>query len=121
MPILDVLEKNNLDHILCIVTRYFGGILLGSGGLVRAYSKSTSECINKSTIINIEKGKNINIIFDYDMENTIDSKIKKENICNKYYSDKIIYNLNVTEKELNNLKNLNNIIIETLNDTYVDN
>lgn len=40
MPILNVLEKQNLNFILCIVVRYFGGILLGTGGLVHAYTLS---------------------------------------------------------------------------------
>ena len=44
-PMLDVLKKNNMTNILAIVTRYFGGILLGAGGLVRAYSSSVSECL----------------------------------------------------------------------------
>ncbi|MBQ3253267.1 MAG: YigZ family protein [Acholeplasmatales bacterium] len=44
-PMMDVLKKNNMTNILAIVTRYFGGILLGAGGLVRAYSSSVSECL----------------------------------------------------------------------------
>ena len=39
IPILQVLDKNNLNYVLCVVIRYFGGIKLGAGGLVRAYSK----------------------------------------------------------------------------------
>ncbi len=45
-PILDALKKSEYTNILAIVTRYFGGILLGAGGLIRAYSDSTSSCIN---------------------------------------------------------------------------
>lgn len=44
-PMIDVLKKNNMTNILAITTRYFGGILLGAGGLVRAYSSSVSECL----------------------------------------------------------------------------
>ena len=44
-PIMQVLDKNNLQNIICVVIRYFGGIKLGAGGLIRAYSKSASECI----------------------------------------------------------------------------
>ena len=44
-PILDCLEKNNLNHTLCIVTRYFGGIKLGASNLLRAYLNSATECI----------------------------------------------------------------------------
>jgi len=45
MPILNILDKNNLNHVLLVVVRYFGGIKLGAGGLVRAYSNTAKECI----------------------------------------------------------------------------
>ena len=44
-PMMDVLKKNNLTNVLVIVTRYFGGILLGAGGLVRAYSDSVAQVL----------------------------------------------------------------------------
>ena len=49
MPIFNVLEKNNLNNVLIVVVRYFGGIKLGAGGLFRAYSNSASEIIKKIT------------------------------------------------------------------------
>ena len=51
-PILKVLENNDLNNILAIVVRYFGGIKLGAGGLVRAYSSAVSECLNNAEIVN---------------------------------------------------------------------
>jgi len=59
MPILNILEKNELDHILCVVVRYFGGIKLGAGGLVRAYSESAKLAVNKADIINYSLGYHI--------------------------------------------------------------
>ena len=47
MPIFNVIEKNNLNNVLIVVVRYFGGIKLGAGGLFRAYSKSASEIVKK--------------------------------------------------------------------------
>ncbi len=52
-PMMDVLKKNNLTNVLVIVTRYFGGVLLGTGGLVRAYSNSLLQAIEKSEKIKI--------------------------------------------------------------------
>ena len=49
MPIFNVIEKNNLNNILIVVVRYFGGIKLGAGGLFRAYSNSASEIVKKIT------------------------------------------------------------------------
>ncbi len=51
MPMLEVLKKNNLTDILVIVTRYFGGVKLGAGGLVRAYSGSVSETLKQARIV----------------------------------------------------------------------
>ena len=61
MPILNVLKKNNLDHILAVVIRYFGGIKLGAGGLTRAYSNSVIEAISKDNIIELVKGYYVEI------------------------------------------------------------
>lgn len=46
-PILNIIEKNNLDNCIILIVRYFGGIKLGAGGLIRAYSNSTKEVIKK--------------------------------------------------------------------------
>ena len=53
VPVLDVLQKNNLTDICCVVTRYFGGILLGGGGLVRAYSHCASIAVEAANILNM--------------------------------------------------------------------
>ena len=53
---LSILEGMDLSNVLVIVTRYFGGILLGTGGLVRAYSDATKEALQKANIINMELG-----------------------------------------------------------------
>ena len=50
-PMLNLLKGNNLCNVLVVVTRYFGGILLGTGGLVRAYSEATNLVIQKSKLI----------------------------------------------------------------------
>ena len=55
-PMLSILEGMDLSNVLVIVTRYFGGILLGTGGLVRAYSDATKEALQKANIINMELG-----------------------------------------------------------------
>src|SRR5574344_924252 len=66
LPILNVLESNDLNYVLCIVVRYFGGIKLGAGGLVRAYTKSASECITKNNLNKLVLSKKVIISFNYD-------------------------------------------------------
>lgn len=64
-PILTILEKNNFINILVVVTRYFGGILLGTGGLVKAYSDATILAIKKAECMNIEQGYDVSIDINY--------------------------------------------------------
>lgn len=64
-PILNILQKNNLCNVVVIVTRYFGGILLGTGGLVRAYSEATQKAIEKCTKVSKVEGIEIKVKIDY--------------------------------------------------------
>ena len=64
-PMLNILQKNNLCNLVVIVTRYFGGILLGTGGLVRAYSEATQKAIEKSIKVSKIKGIEIQVRVDY--------------------------------------------------------
>jgi len=71
LPIYEVLKKNNITNVLAVVTRYFGGVKLGSGGLIRAYGSSVAKALEVSEIIKIEKLINILIEFDYTYINTV--------------------------------------------------
>ncbi len=97
-PILNVLENNNLNYILCIVVRYFGGIKLGVGGLVRAYTKSVTQAIKNSNIIDIKDGYKIEIVFDYENSKVIDILLKNEIILNKEFNDVIKYEIIVNKE-----------------------
>ncbi len=64
-PMLNILKKEELCNVLVVVTRYFGGILLGTGGLVRAYSQATQDVIHKSRIILKQEGYEASIEIEY--------------------------------------------------------
>lgn len=64
-PILDILRGENLINVIVIVTRYFGGILLGTGGLVKAYSEATSKAIENTEKIELKKIFEIKITLEY--------------------------------------------------------
>ena len=69
-PMLSILKNNNLVNVIIIVTRYFGGILLGTGGLVKAYSESLLEAIKETTKIKKVKGYELEVSLEYaDFEN----------------------------------------------------
>lgn len=119
-PIMKVLEKNNLNYILCIVIRYFGGIKLGSGGLIRAYSKSVTECLKLTNLNKLIEGYNIDIIFNYsDIEN-INYLLKNSYILNKTYKDIIIYNVNINDDIFNKLKEYKNIKLNIINKIEIE-
>lgn len=106
-PILDSLEKNNLNYVLCIITRYYGGIKLGTNGLVRAYSNSTSKTIEKTKLLKIIEGYNVDITFDYNKKDYVDNILSSSIINNKIYDKEITYNVDLSNEELNKLKELN--------------
>lgn len=109
-PMLDVLKKNDLTNVLAITTRYFGGIKLGAGGLIRAYSSSVSEAL-KDAIFLVEKELAIyEITISYsDYSKNIDfwnlQMIKNQNFLADVILELAIYNEDITQT-LEKIKNL---------------
>lgn len=79
-PILDVLLGEDIHNALIVVTRYFGGTLLGTGGLVRAYSKSAKAALEESVIINKVLGKKILLNMDYNTVGKIQYIMAQNNV-----------------------------------------
>ena len=98
-PMLNILQKNNLGNILVVVTRYFGGILLGTGGLVRAYSDATLDAIEISEKVEKCIGIEAEIELDYNNLESFKYYCKKNNIYIKDYdySEKIICKIQLEE------------------------
>lgn len=94
-PMINVLRKNELHNVTAVVTRYFGGIKLGAGGLVRAYSKSVMEAIGEAEILEIEEYEIYQISFEYSDIKLADSEVRNNNleVIDKEYSDKVIYDI----------------------------
>lgn len=90
-PMLNILQGNNLCNVLVVVTRYFGGILLGTGGLVRAYSDATKRAIQKSELLFQKDGFELVIEIDYsNLENfKYYCKNNNINIINISYAENI--------------------------------
>lgn len=91
IPILNVLEKENLNNILVVVVRYFGGIKLGAGGLVRAYTKSVTEALKKAHFLFLENGYQVKITFDYNNQKKIDYLLKDFQIISRDYQAQVTY------------------------------
>lgn len=91
MPMLNVLESNDLDNILAVTIRYFGGIKLGAGGLVRAYTSSVTEALKETDIILLLKSYKAVIEFDYKDIDKINYILKDYKITYKEYDNNVIY------------------------------
>lgn len=112
-PILQVLEKQNLDHILAVVIRYFGGIKLGAGGLVRAYSNSVRDALLKKEVTTLVDGLEIEIKIPYDKTKQLDYILKDIKEITKIYQDEVIYKLKIKKEFLSELTEFNPTIIAT--------
>lgn len=100
-PILEVIRGQNLTNTLVIVTRYFGGTLLGTGGLVRAYTKAAREALEASTIITRICGFKLKITTDYTGIGKIQHILGKRAVpvLDSVYTDKVEIFLLVSEEE----------------------
>lgn len=110
VPMMEVLNKFELNYILCIVIRYFGGIKLGAGGLVRTYRKSVAETLKKVDIIELIDGYNLTIEVAYNRQNELEHLLTKN--YSKKYQEKVIYEALCSEEEREILKEKFNITKE---------
>jgi uncharacterized YigZ family protein len=92
VPMLEVLKKKDLKDTTVVVTRYFGGVKLGAGGLIRAYSKGTSEVINHVGIVNRQLMKHLTVTVDYSLIGKLENELRSSS----YLLEGIDYLENVT-------------------------
>ncbi len=101
-PILNILKQNNVTNTLIIVTRYFGGIKLGAGGLIRAYSKAAKKVLNKSNLKKILKNHLYKIEVSYDSFGKLENYLKQNNILikDKTFKEKVYLNILIPDSDL---------------------
>lgn len=119
IPILKVLENNNLTNILTIVIRYFGGIKLGANGLIRAYTKCSANAIKENKLLELTKGININISFNYNKLKEIDYLLKSTKINKKTFDNQITYNIDIESSFLETIIN-NQINYEIIKEIQIE-
>ncbi|WP_405272157.1 YigZ family protein [Methanobrevibacter sp.] len=124
-PMINVLRKNELHNITAVVTRYFGGIKLGAGGLVRAYSKSVMEAVGEAEIVEIEEYDVYQITFEYSNIKTADAEVRNNQLTtiNKDYTDKVSYE--IVSKENRDIEKIfekysGEIIVEYKNKQFLE-
>ncbi|MCM1514542.1 MAG: YigZ family protein [Anaeroplasma bactoclasticum] len=89
LPVLDVFRKNEITNFACVVTRYFGGIKLGAGGLVRAYSTAASLALKEAGIVPMVEYMEIQLTFDYPYLDIIENRLKSYHIISRSFATKV--------------------------------
>lgn len=113
-PMLKILLESGLSNVLVVVTRYFGGILLGTGGLVRAYSDALKTALDNTNIVTKEIGYEVEIETEYSMAENIKYYINKENIkvLSVNYLENVNFQIEITKSKFNSLLEKNNQIVK---------
>jgi uncharacterized YigZ family protein len=108
IPVLNVIKQEDLKNVLVVVTRYFGGILLGAGGLVRAYTKSSKIALESGIIVDKHLYYDVWFKIDYTLLGKTDNELTKNNfvVKEKVYEDSAIIKLIVQEDEVEKLRSL---------------
>ena len=119
-PALEVFRKNDVTNFVCVIVRYFGGIKLGAGGLVRAYSTASSNALKEANLQEIIEMKVIKLTFKYNYLTEITNLINKfkYNILNKEFDTDIKILLQLPLVDLENFKL--NLINLTNNQIYIE-
>lgn len=100
-PILNVLLKNKLNRMCAIVVRYFGGIKLGAGGLIRAYGTAVSECLKQGVLVQDMVYPKYSLTLTYEMANKIDNYLRNNTILiDTEYDENVTFSfaLDTTDK-----------------------
>ena len=104
-PMLEVLKREGVNDVAAVVTRYFGGTLLGAGGLIRAYSSSCKQGLYEAVKVRTEKGISFTMSFDYDRYGRINNYLKSKNIIinDTIYLEKISIDGTCLEKDYSSM------------------
>ena len=124
LPMLNVLQRQKIDNVIAIVTRYFGGIKLGAGGLTRAYTNSVADALKEAEIVDKELVKLYRISVDYHFSRKVSYLIQSKNLLlmNTEYDDEVHYDVYLRDTsfldELNELT-ASNMHYEIVKEDYI--
>lgn len=101
IPILEVLKKNNLVNCVAVVTRYFGGVLLGAGGLTRAYSAGCAKAVRAAGIVTAEVSVKLTTVIGYAYWDAINYLLGKLPVCDvdRQFTDTVRLSVTVREQD----------------------
>ena len=105
-PILEAIKQQHLTKVAVVVTRYFGGIKLGAGGLIRAYNDSAAIGLDNSVKVAIRPFCRLDVTIDYGMLGTLENWIRSQDIhtLEADYTDKVILHLLIEPHDVENIQ-----------------
>ena len=112
LPALDVFRKNKITNFACVITRYFGGIKLGAGGLIRAYSTAASLALKEAGISEIIEYMHLEIEFAYPFHDIIENRLQNVTIISREFSTNIKMIIKINR---NNFEKVKDMLIYTTN------
>jgi uncharacterized YigZ family protein len=111
-PMYDVLNHHQLTNVVCIAVRYFGGVKLGAGGLVRAYTKTAAQCIEAATILTPVSNPCYQLIMNYETFNKLPSMIAFQTHHIEYL-EQVHCRISLAESEEKTFLSLTHLFAET--------
>ena len=101
IPMLEILKKQEIHNVCVVVTRYFGGIKLGAGGLIRAYSGAVRDVIYDIGRVELREAIPITVTLDYDQTGKFEYELASTTFLlrEQFYTDKVSYQIDVVKNE----------------------
>lgn len=112
-PMAEILNYMDVNNVVVVATRYFGGIKLGAGGLVRNYAKTAKLAILEGEIVEYIEKKSYLIDFSYEKINEIENILITTNseLSDKEFNERVTYRVKITDEALEKLKELKDILV----------
>ena len=112
-PMAEILNYMDVNNVVVVATRYFGGIKLGAGGLVRNYAKTAKLAILEGEIVQYIEKKSYLIDFSYEKINEIENILITTNseLSDKEFNERVTYRVKITDEALEKLKELKDILV----------
>jgi len=99
VPILEVFKKQAITNVLCVVVRYFGGIKLGAGGLIRAYGSSASSALEKAVRTRKVQYDTYQITAGFDLIGVMENILTPSILIDRAYAQSVTYTVRIPNKE----------------------
>ena len=101
IPMLEILKKQEIHNVCVVVTRYFGGIKLGAGGLIRAYSGAVRDVIYDIGRVELREAIPVTVTLDYDQTGKFEYELASTTFLlrEQFYTDKVSYQIDVVKNE----------------------